>query len=227
MSLIRCTEIIMPAFLIRALLIKIAEILPTHGDRRFVSKVVLSLHSMLMTLKEMMPLRALLRQEDDFSSKSSISRDVFSKLLVCWAYEPVASIGLCLLSARFDQALDLVQDLGESEVTAHTLVQLDRLAQLIESPVFSFLRIGLLRPRRNAALVRALFGVQMILPRSSVPCEALHYRLRNAPTIAHLPGCANDAYVEPKPQQLLWWGPLLEKCRSVQKELTNAQWRSN
>lgn len=190
------------------LFLKIAEILPTHRDVRFVCKVVVILQTMLLTLQEFLPLRQLLRATFD-DERTQVT---FSKLFVCWSYDPVAAIGLCLLTSAFNEAFDLVSNLGESEVTAHTLVQLDRMAQLIESPVFCFLRTGLLRPRRNAALVRALFGIQMILPQHSQPSQALHHRLQCAPTICAL----SDKEEGPSTIVHPSWDALLKQYKATQ-----------
>lgn len=195
------------------LYLQIAAILPRHGDKRFVAKVVNSLHMMLLTLKEMLPLRTLLRR----GLGDSVAKSTFSGLFGCWAFDPVAAVGLCLLTSAFEPALDLVEDLGRSEVTTTTLVQLDRLAQLFESPVFAFVRTGLLKPRRNAALLRTLFGIQMILPQSSQPCKSIRARLKAAPTIAHLPGGTDDD--APLPFDRLWWCPLFAEHQRIQQEL--------
>lgn len=201
------------------LFLKIAETLPSHGDKRFVAKVVNSLHMMLLTLKELLPLRTLLRR----GLTDEVAKKTFTGLFSCWAYDPVAAMGLCLLSSAFDPALDLVEDLGRSEVTTTTLVQLDRLAQLFESPVFAFVRTGLLKPRRNAALLRTLFGIQMILPQSSQPCKSIRARLKAAPTIAHLPGGTDDDM--PPAFDREWWNPLFAQYQEIQQAVLSYESR--
>ena len=51
-----------------------------------------------------------------------------------------------------------------SQVTVHFLVELDKLTQLLESPIFTHLRLQLLEPQRYAFLVKALYGLLMLLP---------------------------------------------------------------
>ncbi len=42
--------------------------------------------------------------------------------------------------------------------------QIDRLVALLETPCFTFLRLQLLEPRRVPSLLRALYGLLMLLP---------------------------------------------------------------
>lgn len=55
----------------------------------------------------------------------------------------------------------------ELEMTVSFLVQVDKLVQLIESPVFSYLRLQLLDPERYSSLYKCLYGILMLLPQSS------------------------------------------------------------
>jgi vacuole morphology and inheritance protein 14 len=50
------------------------------------------------------------------------------------------------------------------EVTVDFLTEIDKLVQLIESPIFTFLRLQLLDPNHNFYLIRALYGILMLLP---------------------------------------------------------------
>ena len=51
-------------------------------------------------------------------------------------------------------------------MTEMTLNGLDKLVQLIESPVFSSLRVELVQPDANQELFRSLAGILMLLPQS-------------------------------------------------------------
>ena len=53
---------------------------------------------------------------------------------------------------------------GSIEVTVEFLTEIDKLVQLIESPIFTFLRLQLLDPNHNFYLIRALYGILMLLP---------------------------------------------------------------
>ena len=48
---------------------------------------------------------------------------------------------LCLLAQQYEHAAALVEALGDIEVTTDLLVELDKLVQLIESPIFTYLRL--------------------------------------------------------------------------------------
>lgn len=79
----------------------------------------------------------------------------------------MATVGLCLLTQNYDHASNLVQKFANIEITAGILKEIDKLVQLIESPIFSFLRLQLLVPQEHASLVRTLYGLLMLLPQST------------------------------------------------------------
>jgi vacuole morphology and inheritance protein 14 len=164
------------------LLLKIAELLPQRQDLRFVTKLVIVLNTMLLTSKELMPLREVLRK----GVSDARARATLLGLYPCWCFDATAAVALCLLTTTYGQAFRLVVLMGNSEISPQALVQIDRLVQLLESPVFSFLRIALLHPIQNAALVKTLFGLQMVLPQASPQYKALHARLKSVPSVAQL-----------------------------------------
>ena len=53
-----------------------------------------------------------------------------------------------------------------AQVTVGFLVELDKLTQLLESPIFTHLRLQLLEPQRHAYLIKALYGLLMLLPQA-------------------------------------------------------------
>ncbi len=56
---------------------------------------------------------------------------------------------------------------ADLEITVSLLVQVDKLVQLLESPVFTYLRLQLLDPSRYPDLYKCLYGIMMLLPQSS------------------------------------------------------------
>ena len=46
-------------------------------------------------------------------------------------------------------------------------LQVDQLVHLLETPVFTYLRLQLLQPERHAPLLRTLYGLLMLLPQTS------------------------------------------------------------
>uniref|UniRef100_S4RGQ8 Vacuolar protein 14 C-terminal Fig4-binding domain-containing protein n=1 Tax=Petromyzon marinus TaxID=7757 RepID=S4RGQ8_PETMA len=53
------------------------------------------------------------------------------------------------------------------EVTVDFLTEVDKLVQLIESPIFTYLRLQLLDVESLPYLIKALYGLLMLLPQSS------------------------------------------------------------
>jgi vacuole morphology and inheritance protein 14 len=71
------------------------------------------------------------------------------------------------------------------EETVHVLVQIDRLVQLLETPLFVPLRMHLLSPAKHPHLVKTLYTILMLLPQSEV-FETLRRRLKSVPTLTML-----------------------------------------
>ena len=71
-----------------------------------------------------------------------------------------------------------------AQVTVNFLVELDKLTQLLESPIFTHLRLQLLEPQRYAYLVKALYGLLMLLPQACTCTRVMPYFMcgRRLPT---------------------------------------------
>lgn len=107
---------------------------------------------------------------------------LFTTLYSSWCHNPVATVSLCLLSQNYEHASNLVQKFADIEITADLLREIDSLVQLIESPIFAFLRLQLLAPQEHVSLVRTLYGLLMLLPQSSA-FSSLKQRLSCVPVI--------------------------------------------
>lgn len=94
---------------------------------------------------------------------------------------------------------------AELEMTVNMLIQIDKLVQLLESPVFTYLRLQLLEPERYPFLYKCMYGLLMLLPQSSA-FAALKNRLNSVSAIGYLhianysmnasgPGGASRTYV--------------------------------
>ena len=55
----------------------------------------------------------------------------------------------------YEHASDLIGVFREVRMGIETLVQIDRLVQILETPVFTFMRLHLLQPLRYPALLRS------------------------------------------------------------------------
>ncbi|KAL8840215.1 MAG: hypothetical protein Q9170_001422 [Blastenia crenularia] len=80
-------------------------------------------------------------------------------------------------------------------MTVNMLIQIDKLVQLLESPVFTYLRLQLLEPEKYPHLYKCLYGLLMLLPQSSA-FAALKNRLNSVSAIGYL-HIAPRAYVSP------------------------------
>lgn len=78
-----------------------------------------------------------------------------------------ALLSLCLLAQLYEHSCELISRLSVLPLGAEVLVQLDRLVQLLETPAYAALRLQLLAPSRQPDLLRALYGLLMLLPQSS------------------------------------------------------------
>ncbi|KAI8852323.1 vacuolar protein 14 C-terminal Fig4p binding-domain-containing protein [Chytridium lagenaria] len=139
-----------------------AEILERDEDLEFASTMVQNLNIILITAPELTDLRRKLKNLD--------TRDgllLFAALYRSWCHNPVAAFSLCLLAQAYEHAANLLQIFADLEITVTLLIQIDKLVQLLESPVFTYLRLQLLEPDRYPHLFRCLYGILMLLPQSS------------------------------------------------------------
>ena len=113
-----------------------SELLVLEDNLKFARIMVETLSTILLTSSELFELRGKLK---DLSSKESCQ--LFCCLYQTWCHSQVSTLALCLLSGCYSHAGDIVRLIGDQEVTVDMLTQLDRLVQLMESPIFTFLRM--------------------------------------------------------------------------------------
>jgi len=92
---------------------------------------------------------------------------LFTALYKSWCHNPVSTFSLCLLAQAYEHAANLLQSFADLDITVNLLIQIDKLVQLIESPVFTYLRLQLLEPEKYPYLFKCLYGLLMLLPQSS------------------------------------------------------------
>ncbi|KAH7973010.1 hypothetical protein HPB52_020310 [Rhipicephalus sanguineus] len=137
----------------------LSEILLGREDLRFAAHMVQTLNTILLTSTELFELRNQLK---DLNTKESCS--LFCCLYRSWCHNPVATISLCLLTQNYEHTcslLHLFRNLYHSsdmEVTVEFLTEIDKLVQLIESPIFTYLRLQLLDSPQQSYLVKSLYG---------------------------------------------------------------------
>jgi len=155
---------------------------PLHQDYDFVSLMVQTLNLILLTSQELVTLRNKLKhcptpnQADPAasslpSSSSSSGLDLFQCLYSSWVVNPIATFSLCLLTQCFTLSSSLILRVAKVELSVNTLMQVDKLIQLLESPIFLHLRLRLLEEphasNNNIALLKSLYGILTLLPQSN------------------------------------------------------------
>ncbi|PVH71830.1 ARM repeat-containing protein [Cadophora sp. DSE1049] len=166
----------------------LADCIEKEEDVEFASIMVQNLNNNLITAPELAELRKRLR-----NLETKDGQTFFVALFRSWCYNAVATFSLCLLAQAYEQAYNLLQIFAELEMTVNMLIQIDKLVQLLESPVFTYLRLQLLEPEKHPHLYKCLYGLLMLLPQSSA-FAALKNRLNSVSAIGYL-HIAPRAYV--------------------------------
>ncbi|XP_057528715.1 protein VAC14 homolog isoform X2 [Amaranthus tricolor] len=144
-----------------------SSILEKEPNLDFASIMVQALNLILLTSSELSELRELLKQ----SLFNSAGKDLFHALYASWCHSPMAIISLCLLAQTYQHASTVIQSLAEEDINIKFLVQLDKLIRLLETPTFAYLRLQLLEPGRYPWLLKALYGLLMLLPQKHLCCK--------------------------------------------------------
>eukprot|EP01064_Diplonema_japonicum_P010068 TRINITY_DN1741_c2_g4_i1.p1 TRINITY_DN1741_c2_g4~~TRINITY_DN1741_c2_g4_i1.p1 ORF type:complete len:674 (+),score=173.09 TRINITY_DN1741_c2_g4_i1:134-2155(+) len=191
----------------------LASIIPTVTDLGFVSSLVTNLNIVLLTSPELLPLRNILKK----GLNDEKAKKLFTELYYCWSFNAVSLVSLCLLAKAYKHAYDLIRTFGEQEITVSMLVQIDKLIQMLESPVFTYIRLALLEPNENPYLIKALFGVLMLLPQSTA-FDDLHKRLKSVNTVCNLNAQIRSDAATNGDDSSIEWDKLLEHYKSVETD---------
>ncbi|EAS36369.2 vacuole morphology and inheritance protein 14 [Coccidioides immitis RS] len=204
----------------------LADCLEKEEDIEFASIMVQNLNNNLITAPELADLRKRLR-----NLESKEGQTLFMALFRSWCHNAVSTFSLCLLAQAYEQAYHLLQIFAELEMTVNMLIQIDKLVQLLESPVFTYLRLQLLEPEKYPYLYKCLYGVLMLLPQSSA-FAALKNRLNSVSniglfhTVPRTPGIGGSStslsYERPtgrlkREESVIRWVDLLDKFKIVQE----------
>ncbi|KGO47998.1 Vacuole morphology and inheritance protein 14 [Penicillium expansum] len=226
----------------------LADCLEKEEDLEFASIMVQNLNNNLITAPELSELRKRLRNLD-----SKDGQMFFVGLFRSWCHNAVSTFSLCLLAQAYEQAYNLLQILSvyqlylpqqsadktihsaELEMTVNMLIQIDKLVQLLESPVFTYLRLQLLEPEKYPFLYKCLYGVLMLLPQSSA-FAALKNRLNSVGNIGFLHGAprsttqtapsfdrSTGTRLKTRDENSIRWVELLDKFKSVQERARRSQ----
>lgn len=158
----------------------LAQILEKDEDLEFASIMITNLNMILITSPELADFRRRLK-----NLETRDGQNLFISLYRSWCHNAVASLSLCLLAQAYEHASNLLSIFPELEMTVPFLIQIDKLVQLLESPVFMTLRLQLLEPDRYPHLLKTLYGLLMLLPQSSA-FATLRNRLNAVSALGYL-----------------------------------------
>lgn len=193
----------------------LADILESYEDLEFASIMVQNLNMILVATQELLPLRRRLRALEQRDNQT-----LFVKLYKCWSHNAVSALCLCLLTQSYAHAYDVLRILAELDISLSMLLQLDKLVQLIESPIFTSMRLQLLEPEQYPMLLKCLYGVLMLLPQSSAfatlrnRLHAIHGLGQTAPSTARPSSTTRTSRTYDKID--VSWNELLLHFRAVQ-----------
>ncbi|CAH8363508.1 unnamed protein product [Eruca vesicaria subsp. sativa] len=157
---------------------ELSTILEGEDNLDFAATMVQALNLILLTSSELSKLRNLLRG----SLVTREGKELLVALYASWCHSPMAIISLCLLAQAYQHASVVIQSLVEEDINVRFLVQIDKLIRLLETPIFTYLRLQLLEPGRYPWLLKTLYGLLMLLPQQSAAFRILQTRLKTVPT---------------------------------------------
>jgi len=192
----------------------LAEILESYADLEFASIMVQNLNMILVASQELQPLRRRLRALD-----ARENQQLFVRLYRCWSHNAISAFCLCLLTQAYEHAYHMLRIFADLEVSLAMLLQIDKLVQLIESPIFTSLRLQLLEPEQNPFLFKCLYGMLMLLPQSSA-FATLRNRLHAINGLGHLALTTRSsapARASRPPMADTAWSDLLAHFRAIQQ----------
>uniref|UniRef100_A0AAV1US65 Vacuolar protein 14 C-terminal Fig4-binding domain-containing protein n=1 Tax=Peronospora matthiolae TaxID=2874970 RepID=A0AAV1US65_9STRA len=145
-----------------------AVYLNSQADSEFAAVMVQTLNLILLTANELEHLRDVLRR----SFQPRASEDdvkVFTALFRSWCHNPIAAFSLCLLAQSYTLSAALISKFADIDASVGFLMQIDKLVQLLESPIFIHMRLQLLEIQEDyhTNLVKSLYGLLMLLPQSA------------------------------------------------------------
>lgn len=153
------------------------EDLGVSKNLQFASNFAQVLSNVFLTCKETERLRNLVK--GSIGHRGNTTRDerkaqIFHILLKTFAHHPVAAISFCLWCGAFRTAATYIHKIDPSDLDLSFFMELDRLIEFIERPLFRDLHLSMLDCDDNPALegsgamlYRVLKSILMLLPQST------------------------------------------------------------
>jgi vacuole morphology and inheritance protein 14 len=128
---------------------------------------------------------------------SAAGLSLFRALYISWVHNPISTFALCLLTQTYRLSSELILRIAGVDMTVSALMQVDKLIQLLESPIFIHLRLQLLEEPTAGGptlpLLKSLYGILMLLPQSTA-FTSLKTRLESvAPLVLLVKGLTKDS----------------------------------
>lgn len=158
--------------------------LDSQADSEFAAVMVQTLNLILLTANELEHLRTILRRSfQPRASEDDVA--VFTTLFRSWCHNPIAAYSLCLLAQSYSLSAALIRQFANIDASVGFLMQIDKLVQLLESPIFIHMRLQLLeiQDEYHTDLVKSLYGLLMLLPQSAA-FRVLRDRLASVTSMA-------------------------------------------
>lgn len=140
-----------------------SDVLENNKNYAFISKMVNYLNQYLVNEPNGSNFRkSLINKKDDKGSEES--SELFLKMYKIWSFNPISLIVFCVITEHFQLTYNIILNLIKIQLDNEYYIPLGQLIQLIESNLYDYLRIRLLDPIKNIYLIKALYGILMLLP---------------------------------------------------------------
>nr|KAJ0213610.1 hypothetical protein LSAT_V11C400162210 [Lactuca sativa] len=164
-------------------------------------------------------LSTILEGEADLDFASTLVQAL--NLILLTSSELAELRDLLKLSLAYEHTSSVIQSLTEEDINVKFLVQLDKLIHLLETPIFAYLRLQLLEAGRYIWLLKALYGLLMLLPQQSAAFKILRTRLKTVPSYSYSYSFTNNmSEHESKSDNgiiMINFGSWLQKFQQMQK----------
>ena len=140
-----------------------SDVLEDNKNYSFISKMTNYLNQYLISTPNSLNFRkSLINNENDMDK--SQNNELFLKMYNIWSFNPIALIVFCVFTEHFELTYNIILNLIKIQLDNEYYIHLGQLVQLLESDLYDYIRIRLLEPTKNIYLIKALYGILMLLP---------------------------------------------------------------
>jgi vacuole morphology and inheritance protein 14 len=136
-----------------------SEVLGDSKNYTIISKMVNYLNQYLISDPNGFNFRkSLINKEDEKNN------ELFLKLYKILSFNPISLIVFCVITEHFELTYNIILNIIKIQLDNEYYIHLGQLVQLLESDLYDYIRIRLLEPTKNVYLIKALYGILMLLP---------------------------------------------------------------